>query len=39
VPETATWIDIGFTDVEVSKWSMDYGRTCPSSEILGQRAG
>jgi len=27
VPETATWIDIGFTDVEVSKWSMDYGRT------------
>ncbi|HJU17773.1 MAG TPA: thiamine pyrophosphate-binding protein [Stellaceae bacterium] len=26
VPETATWIDIGFTDVEVSKWSMDYGR-------------
>jgi len=27
VPQTATWIDIGFTDVEVSKWSMDYGRT------------
>ena len=27
VPDTATWIDIGFTDVEVSKWSMDYGRT------------
>jgi hypothetical protein len=27
VPETATWIDIGFTDVELSKWSMDYGRT------------
>jgi acetolactate synthase I/II/III large subunit len=27
VPATATWIDIGFTDVEVSKWSMDYGRT------------
>jgi acetolactate synthase I/II/III large subunit len=27
VPQTATWIDIGFTDVETSKWSMDYGRT------------
>jgi hypothetical protein len=27
VPQTATWIEIGFTDVEVSKWSMDYGRT------------
>src|SRR6266446_8868390 len=27
VPETATWIDIGFTDIEISKWSMDYGRT------------
>jgi acetolactate synthase-1/2/3 large subunit len=27
VSETAIWIDIGFTDVEVSKWSMDYGRT------------
>src|SRR5439155_20617356 len=27
VPQTATWIDSGFTDVEVSKWSMDYGRT------------
>src|SRR3974390_2112545 len=27
VPETATWIDIGYTDVEVSKWSMDYART------------
>jgi len=27
VPQTATWIDIGFTDIEVSKWSMDYART------------
>lgn len=27
VPETATWIDIGFTDIEISKWSMDYSRT------------
>jgi acetolactate synthase I/II/III large subunit len=27
VPPTAIWIDIGFTDVEISKWSMDYGRT------------
>ena len=27
VPDTATWIDIGFTNIEVSKWSMDYGRT------------
>ena len=22
----ATWIDIGFTDIETSKWSMDYAR-------------
>src|SRR5262245_36983425 len=22
----ATWIDIGFTDIEISKWSMDYAR-------------
>lgn len=27
VPETATWIDIGFTDIKISKWSIDYGRT------------
>ena len=26
VPATATWIDIGFTDIEISKWSMDYAR-------------
>jgi len=26
VPANATWIDIGFTDVETSKWSMDYAR-------------
>ena len=26
VPPTATWIDIGFTDIEISKWSMDYAR-------------
>jgi acetolactate synthase-1/2/3 large subunit len=26
VPEKATWIDIGFTDIEISKWSMDYAR-------------
>jgi acetolactate synthase-1/2/3 large subunit len=23
VQEKATWIDIGFTDIEISKWSMD----------------
>jgi acetolactate synthase-1/2/3 large subunit len=26
VQPNATWIDIGFTDVEISKWSMDYAR-------------
>jgi acetolactate synthase-1/2/3 large subunit len=26
VPANATWIDIGFTDIEISKWSMDYAR-------------
>jgi acetolactate synthase-1/2/3 large subunit len=26
VPVNATWIDIGFTDIEISKWSMDYAR-------------
>jgi acetolactate synthase-1/2/3 large subunit len=26
VQEKATWIDIGFTDIEISKWSMDYAR-------------
>lgn len=26
VPANATWIDIGFTNIEISKWSMDYGR-------------
>ena len=26
VPAGATWIDIGFTDIETSKWSMDYAR-------------
>ncbi len=26
VPAGATWIDIGFTDIEISKWSMDYAR-------------
>jgi thiamine pyrophosphate-dependent acetolactate synthase large subunit-like protein len=26
VPADATWIDIGFTDIEISKWSMDYAR-------------
>ena len=27
VPGDAKWIDIGFTDVEISKWSMSYART------------
>ncbi|MEX2643508.1 MAG: thiamine pyrophosphate-binding protein [Acetobacterales bacterium] len=27
VPEDATWIDIGFTDLEISKWAMSYART------------
>ncbi len=27
VPDDAKWIDIGFTDVEISKWSMSYART------------
>jgi acetolactate synthase-1/2/3 large subunit len=27
VQPNATWIDIGFTDIEISKWSMDYART------------
>ena len=26
VQANATWIDIGFTDIEISKWSMDYAR-------------
>ena len=26
VQPNATWIDIGFTDIETSKWSMDYAR-------------
>src|SRR6266508_4317427 len=26
VSANATWIDIGFTDIEISKWSMDYAR-------------
>ena len=26
VQPKATWIDIGFTDIEISKWSMDYAR-------------
>ena len=26
VQANATWIDIGFTDIETSKWSMDYAR-------------
>ena len=26
VQEKAAWIDIGFTDIEISKWSMDYAR-------------
>jgi acetolactate synthase-1/2/3 large subunit len=26
VQPKATWIDIGFTDIETSKWSMDYAR-------------
>ena len=26
VQPNATWIDIGFTDIEISKWSMDYAR-------------
>jgi acetolactate synthase-1/2/3 large subunit len=27
VPDDATWIDIGFTDTEISKWAMAYART------------
>ncbi|MDP6175770.1 MAG: thiamine pyrophosphate-dependent enzyme, partial [Rhodospirillales bacterium] len=27
VPEDAKWIDIGYTDIEISKWSMSYSRT------------
>jgi acetolactate synthase I/II/III large subunit len=27
VKEDAKWIDIGWTDTEISKWSLDYGRT------------
>ena len=27
VKEDAKWIDIGWTDTEISKWSMDYSRT------------
>src|SRR5512140_1614457 len=27
VAKDATLIDIGFTDIEISKWSMDYART------------
>ncbi len=27
VPDDAKWIDIGFTDVEISKWAMTYART------------
>ncbi|MDE0030697.1 MAG: thiamine pyrophosphate-binding protein [Deltaproteobacteria bacterium] len=26
VPEDATWIDIGYTDTEISKWAMTYAR-------------
>jgi len=26
VPENATWIDIGYTDTEISKWAMTYAR-------------
>jgi len=26
IQANATWIDIGFTDIEISKWSMDYAR-------------
>jgi thiamine pyrophosphate-dependent acetolactate synthase large subunit-like protein len=26
VPETCRWIDLGFADVEISSWSMDYQR-------------
>jgi acetolactate synthase-1/2/3 large subunit len=27
VPDRAQWIDIGLTDVEISKWAMSYART------------
>lgn len=26
VPQNATWIDIGYTDTEISKWAMTYAR-------------
>ena len=26
VPANATWIDIGFTDIEISKWATDYNK-------------
>jgi len=36
VQANATWIDIGFTDIEISKWSMDYARPyCHAGRELG----
>jgi acetolactate synthase-1/2/3 large subunit len=34
VPDGAIWIDIGFTDVEISKWSMGYARTFHADQRL-----
>ena len=34
VPDDATWIDIGYTDIEISKWSMDYARRFHASQRM-----
>ena len=39
VPANATWIDIGFTDIEISKWSMDYARPFLCAPAHDRRPG
>ena len=31
VPDTATWVDIGFGDLELSSWALDYQRWRPAA--------
>ena len=39
VPATSDWVEIGFGEVGISKWSMDYGRMQPCSvRALGDTA-
>ncbi|MGH6946607.1 MAG: thiamine pyrophosphate-binding protein, partial [Kiloniellales bacterium] len=39
VPESADWLEIGFAEVGISKWSLDYGRMMPwSLRALGDPA-